>query len=501
MIFRHIKRSSTSVMLIALSIALLILLQVFWLRTEYRSARDSFSRETTMIFRQTLYQLTDSLFFSEFKELRIGDTVVDLTETGARYSHSLRSHNIRDVAIIDLSGKDEKRHENDTSETKRSKITFSLLDPESFDDTLHLSKNIKTPGGVSRWSFGESDYDVDYDIIAKYYKGNLGEDYRSLSFDITEQEFDPRASRQLWRSQSENSQPFQTNYIPFAGKLYAAEFQHAGFYLFQKMLPQTGFALLTLALIVLSFILVYRNLNIQKRLLEHKDNFISNVTHELKTPVASVGVALEALEKFDVLKDTEKAREYIELASHELNRLSMMTEKILKTSIHDFNEDIRYNKTTLFLDEIAEEVLSSFRIIAKHNDIKLDIEKSGETKISGNREHITQMIYNLVDNAFKYASEGKIVKIIIKENEQDVSLAVEDNGPGISQEHKHKIFEKFYRVPTGNIHNVKGYGLGLHYVEGVAKAHGGKVLVENVPDGGCRFVVEMPGSENIENSK
>ena len=144
------------------------------------------------------------------------------------------------------------------------------------------------------------------------------------------------------------------------------------------------------------------------------------------------------------------------------------------------------------ISEIVEKVISSFRILAEQKGIAFSFQNEGDTTILGNREHLTQMIYNLVDNAVKYAAEGKEITITTGEIPDAVILEVKDKGPGIEPAHRSKIFEKFYRVPTGNVHNVKGYGLGLHYVEGVVKHHNGKISLESRIGKGCRFVVKLP---------
>ena len=169
-----------------------------------------------------------------------------------------------------------------------------------------------------------------------------------------------------------------------------------------------------------------------------------------------------------------------------------MADKILKTSIHDYATEIRKNKSLLNLGDIAVQVLTSFKITAANKGIELLLEKQGKLEVQGNEEHLTQMIYNLTDNAIKYAAEGRQVKIILFELPAHVVMEVTDNGPGIAAEHRNKVFEKFYRIPTGNIHNVKGYGLGLHYVKGVVKHHNGKINLDSQHGKGCRFVVKLP---------
>jgi two-component system phosphate regulon sensor histidine kinase PhoR len=478
---------STPLSLMILSIALLVILQALWLRTEYRSAENTFSRETSVIFRSTLFQLSDSIFYRSINSSETNDTLNDserFMKLNSRYE-TIRHIFIEPDTL-------HSNHDADTTEkSKGRRMTIFLSDPENPADSIRVSRRISSSHDM-RWFFTDQYQNFSTEIIAKYYKRNLASEYEGLKLSLKEKEFSPPSERSQFQRQDRDSLPFSTPYYPFAGKLYSAEFHNGKILLLKQILPQAGFSLFTTLLIITAFYLVFRNLRNQQKLLLQKDNFISNVTHELKTPVASVGVALEAIKNFNVLEDKIKTKEYLELAGNELNRLEMMADKILKTSVHDYGKEIETNKAPVAISEIVEKVISSFRILAEQKGIDFSFQNEGDSTILGNREHLTQMIYNLVDNAVKYAAEGKEINITTGEIPDAVILEVKDKGPGIEPAHRSKIFEKFYRVPTGNVHNVKGYGLGLHYVEGVVKHHNGKISLESRIGKGCRFVVKLP---------
>lgn len=482
-------------MLMVLSVLLLIVLQGFWLRAEYKAASDSFRRETSLIFRSTLQHLADSLFFSQVEILETDDSL---------YEHE-GPISITSVAPVDdslrvSSGRMRRsegwRFDADSIRTGRGNITFRM--GRQSPDSLRLRffrQNFNAPGNM-RFMYLAFSEGYPSDTLKMLYQKTLPERFRKLPLEIVEREMDWQ--RHMWNRPPEirnDSQPFITGFVPLGmNKLYAANFGRVRAYLFYNLLPQMGFSLIITGLIILSFILVLRSLRSQQRLLEQKNDFIGNMTHELKTPVATVGVALEAMKSFDVLKNPEKAVEYIDMARHELDRLGMMTDKILKTSVFDYETEIRNNKKVVDLKEIMEKVMASFLLVAEKKGIRFRFDPKGNASLLGHEDHLTQMIYNLVDNAFKYAGSSPEIKLSLEEQDNQIILKVADQGPGIGQQHQNRIFEKFYRIPSGDVHTVKGYGLGLNYVAGVVKSHGGKISIESRPGAGAIFEVIIPKS-------
>jgi len=260
----------------------------------------------------------------------------------------------------------------------------------------------------------------------------------------------------------------------------------------RQIAPQILFSFFLTILTVIAFIILYRNLRAQQRLMELKNDFISNVTHELKTPVATVSVALEALKNFHALNDPKLTNEYLDIARNELNRLTLMTDKILKASVFE-NKGITIQKESVDLQKTVTQILDSMRLIFEKRQAKVSFTPEGESFIvEGEHAHITNVIYNLLDNALKYSPEMPVISIDLKEISDSVVLSVRDEGLGIPVEFKKKIFEKFFRVPTGDVHNIKGYGLGLSYVSGVVKAHQGSIEVESESGKGSTFIIRWP---------
>jgi signal transduction histidine kinase len=281
----------------------------------------------------------------------------------------------------------------------------------------------------------------------------------------------------------------------FAGmprfNVYVAQFPEYQSFVFKKTLPQILFSLLLFGMTALAFGLVYRSLRQQERLTALKNDFISNITHELKTPIATVSVAIEALQNFNALQKPELTKEYLDISKNELSRLSMLVDKVLKLSVFEQKEP-ELKKEIIDLASLVAQVLDSMRLQFEKLGVKIafDTEGADHTFVEADKTHLTSVIYNLLDNAIKY--DGKNVNIQFATDQNALKMSIEDDGCGIASEYQAKIFDKFFRVPKGDIHNVKGYGLGLSYVASIVKQHGGRIEVQSVLEKGSTFSVFLP---------
>jgi signal transduction histidine kinase len=260
----------------------------------------------------------------------------------------------------------------------------------------------------------------------------------------------------------------------------------------REITPEIFFSLLLTTIVVAAFVIMYRNLRAQQRLMQLKNDFISNVTHELKTPVATVSVALEAMKDFHALENRERTQEYLSIAQNELNRLTLMTDKILKASVFE-TQGVSFVPEHVNLHSIIEQVLSSMRLVLEKRKITVNYIPSGnDFEFEGSEVHMTNVIYNLVDNAIKYSNENTSIDIHLHNTDSQLQFSIADHGIGIAQEYHKKVFEKFFRVPTGDIHNVKGYGLGLNYVSEVVRSHRGTITVNSSAGEGSCFTISLP---------
>jgi two-component system phosphate regulon sensor histidine kinase PhoR len=262
-------------------------------------------------------------------------------------------------------------------------------------------------------------------------------------------------------------------------------------YLLKRLSSPILFSVFLIGLTVISFVLLYRNMKKQQRLAELKNDFISNITHELKTPIATVGVAIEALKNFNAMQNPERTKEYLDISSNELQRLNLLVDKVLKLSMFE-KKEIQLNIEPLDLKALTDEVLASMRLQLEKRNASVTLSHSGSSFIEGDKLHLLSVIFNLVDNALKYSPENPQIKIDIAEKENNLELRIADNGLGVPDEYKSKVFEKFFRVPAGNVHNIKGYGLGLSYAASVINKHGGTIQATNNDGGGTIFIITLP---------
>lgn len=273
---------------------------------------------------------------------------------------------------------------------------------------------------------------------------------------------------------------------------YVAEIKHYHLYLFKAISPQVLFGLLLLLVTAFSFRISYLNIRKQRRLLLIKNEFISNITHELKTPVSTVKVALEALLDFEMKKNPEVVQEYLEMSLLEMNRLDLLVSKVLNNSVLE-NGNHLFNSEDINLVQLIEEVIQSQKYRFEKSGAAVNfISDLKEAKVLFDRLHLQGVLLNLIDNSLKYAGGKVKVDLTLNQDETIFLISVKDNGPGIPKEYLDKVFDKFFRVPTNDQHNVKGHGLGLSYAMLVMQNHQGDISVQNLPEGGCEFMLIIP---------
>jgi two-component system, OmpR family, phosphate regulon sensor histidine kinase PhoR len=486
------KRSKNSLTLILMvsSILLMLLLQVFWLRTTYRDAEDQFRKETNFLFRNTIFSMHDSL---------IQRSIVPITslDSGENGFPMKRFRNNDSTVVNELIFQNDNRVGKINVREKTSRIEiFSTT--ERVDSVQKILRPLVTKFQMDRGSkrfivrmFADS---LHVDSINLFYKNALKEVGIHSPFKVIS--LKGRLDRNHIAPQHNGN--ITSEPVPITPLVhYAVMFEDADGILLKKITPEIIFSFVLTSLTVLAFVVMYRNLRSQQRLMEIKNDFISNITHELKTPVATVSVALEALKNFNALEDRQRTSEYLEIAQNELSRLTLMTDKILKTAIfEEHGVDLKVEKFDI--DALFRQVLVSMKLVFEKRNTKLNYTAEGDTFfVHGSKEHLTNVLYNLLDNALKYSGENAIVSVALNVNTQQVVFSVQDDGVGIQQEYQKKIFEKFFRVPSGDIHTIKGHGLGLSYVYSVISSHGGTIRVESEINKGSLFEITLPQASRL----
>ncbi len=251
-------------------------------------------------------------------------------------------------------------------------------------------------------------------------------------------------------------------------------------------------AFLLIGLIIFIFGYTIYTILRQKKLSEMKNDFINNMTHEFKTPISTISLACEALNDKDIQKTEVLYNSYINVISEENKRLGVLSERILQTALLE-KGNISLKKEKLFLHDVMADVVKSVSLqVEKKKGVIITNFKATQHTFMGDKVHITNVIYNLLDNANKYTPERPEIVLETINAHQGIIISVKDNGIGISKANQKKIFDKLYRVPTGNIHNVKGFGLGLNYVKKIIEEHGGNIIVESELKKGSIFKVYLP---------
>jgi two-component system, OmpR family, phosphate regulon sensor histidine kinase PhoR len=231
----------------------------------------------------------------------------------------------------------------------------------------------------------------------------------------------------------------------------------------------------------------------QKRLSELQKDFINNMTHEFKTPISSINISADVLSTPDILKQPKRLFNYSAIIKQENNRLNDLVEKVLQIARIE-KSGFELKKEKVNLNELISEVVNNHYMhngLAKGANIETNLDYKITEPVSADPLHLTNILYNLLDNAIKYAIEKPEISVNTKLDNKRIFIEVKDNGHGIRSEYQSKVFQKFFRVPTGNVHNVKGFGLGLYYVKKVCDAHRWKIGLESEENKGSNFIIEI----------
>ncbi len=263
-------------------------------------------------------------------------------------------------------------------------------------------------------------------------------------------------------------------------------------YLFSQLAYLLVPSLLFLLIIVAGFSFLIYNLNRQKQLLTIKNDFINNLTHELKTPVFSISLLAKVFRENLKKNKVEKLEAYLGLLENENKKLKGHIDKVLELASLE-NGKYNLQKERCDFHEIINEAINDFALKIDAQQGKLiKVFQAVSTQLNLDKTHLKNVIQNLLDNAIKYSEQQPEIKISTQSDQQKLSVAVSDNGIGIAPEHQKHLFDKFYRITNGNLHHVKGFGLGLSYVKYIVEAHGGSIFVNSKKNEGSTFIMEFP---------
>ena len=263
-------------------------------------------------------------------------------------------------------------------------------------------------------------------------------------------------------------------------------------YVFSSIISVAGLSiLLTLFVLVVSTTAVYQIIH-QKKISEIKSDFINNMSHEFKTPIATINLAIDAIKNPKTMGKASKVKDYINVIKEENNRMLSQVEDILLISQLEKGL-LPIKMESVNINNIIKNSIYHVNLILQNKKGKIEVEYNAyEPNIIGNFDHLTNVLVNILDNALKYSENIPIIKIVTNNTEDDLLINIEDNGIGMDKSTKRLIFDKFYRKETGNIHDIKGHGLGLSYVKKIIELHKGKIeLISKIKEG-TKFIIKLP---------
>lgn len=252
------------------------------------------------------------------------------------------------------------------------------------------------------------------------------------------------------------------------------------------------FFTVVLLLVILFFTYTIWTILKHRRLSEVKNDFINNMTHEFKTPISTIALSSEVLLKDNILENPERFRHYVKIINEENKRLKGHVESVLQIALFD-NKKIGFNRKDLNINDILQNISKNMqpRLDEKSGNLNLEFNAQNPL-VSGDENHLTNVFYNILDNAIKYCDKIPEIRISTINLKKYISIEISDNGKGMKKESTKQIFEKFYRVPSGNVHDVKGFGIGLFYVKQIVDEHKGKIKVKSVLGKGTIFRIYLP---------
>ncbi len=533
-----LKKNRFKILLGVMSIALLglLLLQFYWIKNVYQLAQERFVENVKMSLDKTVLDLERiemepllqiELFeeglqgsYADFvnrefgdvmkvdESIQIRDTVIIKdgekyqflvlkgttfdTTTGLLAEHRVITKKLGDIIPSDLESSVLSFQDSNSYAIQLSnsfnrqimrkahyldEIMVKMFTGNYFDD-IALRLNIKLLDSLLAYNFKRNELDTSFQFNITHKSG------QAPSIQQKSANYNPKITSSVF-----STLLFPNDIVPGDYQLII-DFPNENAFLWKEMSSTLIASFLLVLIIVFAFYLSVSTIYKQKQLSEIKNDFISNMTHELKTPISTISLACEAMTDPDVLKDTTSLNGFVSMIDQENKRLAKLVENVLQTALLEKGK-MSLKVVDIRLDLLVREIVKAFQIRFKDKGGKIQLEHIDEVNAQLDRIHFGNVVYNLLDNALKYCTEAPQVLVRLDRTKSGFNLAIKDNGIGISKDEQKRIFEKLYRVPTGDIHNVKGFGLGLNYVESIVKLHKGEITVDSLLGRGSTFKISI----------
>jgi len=465
-----------------------------WLRSQYRIERSRLNDELVQFYLDSHDEMLDTILFRHVVRPALSDTSITRNEIITRRRENVVPRTVYSVGLQGDTFRVKKQEQtfitvrmSGEKDSTPTKVMINGRSPKS--DILLRSARLfisssKDSSGTWNKMFDSFSGNLDTSLFRSNYIRHLSGTGKKFRID--------------WTSKTDEANEGKSHASLFINPLSGSALPQAeinGFqgYVLANIFPQILFGLILVIITAIAFFAAFRNVRNQMILNEIRNEFISNMTHELKTPVSTMKVALESLLSYDMRKDPAVADEYLKLASEETMRLERLINRVLDQTFLESND----YPLTLVEINVGELVEGAVKIMTprleKGGTIRF-VSEQQDLIIWGDELYLKGLLLNLLDNSIRYCDKVPDVVISAKAGGNNVEIAVTDNGPGIPDQYKKRIFDKFFRVPSGNLHNIKGYGLGLSYAALVMRLHNGNIAVKNNKTG-CSFILKLAVSQ------
>jgi len=338
-----------------------------------------------------------------------------------------------------------------------------------------------------------SQHDLDSIISSVLHKNGIDTKYQLGVYDIMNHsiyEIKNNNQSDLYES------PFKISLFPndiFGSPVYLSlYFPNENAFILKSMWMMLAISAIFVLIIIFAFYYSISTIFKQKKLSIIKNDFINNMTHELKTPISTISLACEALNDTEIASSKETQNRFVNMINDENKRLGVLVENVLQSAVIDKGE-LKLQNEVFDIHNVIDKAVKNVKIQVENKGGHIIVSKTANNvQVYADKVHITNVIYNLLDNANKYTATEPSIEISTEDIVGGIVIKVKDNGIGVSKENQKKIFEKLYRVPTGNVHDVKGFGLGLSYVKAIVEKHNGTINVESTLGKGSTFIMTIP---------
>lgn len=482
------KRIRLILISVFISIICIILLQAYWINNSYSVNRDQLLKELNFALEESV-------------KLEINERYQNLSKTFYQNNLSSISSLSRDSKTTQKLDSIFNKIQQDTS--LHTDITLNLETPHNSNDP---TKSDSIPDRIEIrvkelvYSILQQELDDGFTVntvkIDSFFTQNLSERNLSLKhyIEVVNKRKDSLIfSSAQFDSDTLNSILSRSISASITGKQFVrVRIPNVQQIILKQMIWAISASLLLILIVLACFMYMLITIFKQKELSQIKNDFINNMTHELKTPIATVAAAVEAMLNFGVLNDKDKTVTYLKISRKELLRLSGLVEKVL-TIAKEEREPLQMNIEDLDFKKLCDTIIQNRRITTKDKQLTIRFQSfSNDCQVKADRFHLSNVIQNLIENSIKYSGNNVDIKIECEKKNHFFLISISDNGMGIPNKCQTRIFDQFYRVPTGNQHNIKGFGLGLHYVKSIVQKHGGTISVISTLHKGSKFTINLP---------